>query len=243
MCTLSWFHGNDGYELFFNRDERHLRGSALPPTLRGGPPARVSPTDADAGGSWIASNAHGLTVCLLNGYRPADADGTFVSRGQVVLQLADYPDVTTALASLDRIDVQALRSFRIFAIDPRIVGSRVWDGETLSKNETPAVDEAIVSSSYRSAEVRRSRREWFRTLLSLRQGDDPASRAAAHMRAHASHQPERGPSSICMHRDDARTVSFSHVEAASHGTRFTYHDDSPCQAQEPTATVYLPRID
>lgn len=236
MCTLSWFPTSAGYELFFNRDERRSRGPARPPTLRAGSPRIVAPTDADAGGSWIAVNDRGLTVCLLNGYQSGDRTGTFVSRGQIVLELARQRDVAAALAVLERQEVRRLRSFQILAIDPHEQGTRTWDGERLGPVESPSADEVVVSSSFLWVEVCRSRRETFRQIV------DGKHRAAVHRRAHASHLPERGPSSICMHREDARTVSFSHVVVDREAVRFSYLDDAPCRASTPTTTLRMTRV-
>jgi len=34
MCTMTWFTKEDGYELFFNRDERKSRRRAQLPTVQ-----------------------------------------------------------------------------------------------------------------------------------------------------------------------------------------------------------------
>ncbi len=76
MCTVSWRAARDGYDLFFNRDELHTRAPELPPALSERDGVRfLAPRDGDHGGTWLAVNEHGLTVCLLNDYanpwRPA----------------------------------------------------------------------------------------------------------------------------------------------------------------------------
>ncbi|HEX5085378.1 MAG TPA: hypothetical protein VFY40_25355, partial [Blastocatellia bacterium] len=45
---------------------------------------------------------------------------------------------------------------------------------------------------------------------------------------HSSHFPAASAYSTCMHRDDARTVSFSKVNVSQDGIEFFYHADSPC---------------
>ena len=72
MCTVSWLYHPGGYQLFCNRDEKHHRLPALPPLScvhRG--MQYVAPVDGDAGGTWLAVNEAGLTLCLLNGNTPA----------------------------------------------------------------------------------------------------------------------------------------------------------------------------
>src|ERR1051326_3966193 len=68
VCTVSWTHQPGGYHLLCNRDEKRTRGAARAPELRliGGTRC-ISPADSDFGGTWIAVNEWGLTLCLLNG--------------------------------------------------------------------------------------------------------------------------------------------------------------------------------
>ena len=90
MCTLTWRLEPAGFDLFVNRDEQHSRRPALPPTveLENGL-SIAAPTDADAGGTWIAVNSNGLAICLLNGQTSADhAAASPVSRGLLVRALA-----------------------------------------------------------------------------------------------------------------------------------------------------------
>ena len=68
MCTVSWVHQPGGYHLLSNRDEKRTRGTASAPALveRGGV-RFIAPIDADFGGTWIAANEFGISLCLLNG--------------------------------------------------------------------------------------------------------------------------------------------------------------------------------
>ena len=75
VCTLSWFDAPDGYHLFFNRDERRTRRAEIPPAVRCRGSVRfIAPLDGDFGGTWIAANESGLTLCLLNGFGDSDGD-------------------------------------------------------------------------------------------------------------------------------------------------------------------------
>ena len=69
MCTVSWILSRGGYELFMNRDELRRRGPAQGPQLcQHEGSAFLAPHDSDGGGSWIAVNASGLGLTLLNRY-------------------------------------------------------------------------------------------------------------------------------------------------------------------------------
>ena len=95
VCTMSWLRDEDGYDLFFNRDEKRARLPAEPPAVRRvGSTAVLAAKDGEAGGSWLAVNEHGLTLALLNGYLGADAatapeTGQWISRGKLVMDLSD----------------------------------------------------------------------------------------------------------------------------------------------------------
>ena len=52
MCTVSWLHTPNGYQLLCNRDERHTRKPGLGPMIRNPAGVRViAPVDGDLGGS------------------------------------------------------------------------------------------------------------------------------------------------------------------------------------------------
>ena len=90
MCTASWLDRPEGFELFFNRDERRTRARSLPPRVVTAPDGTryLAPIDAESGGTWIAVNEHGLAVCLLNRYPEVLAPATPRSRGHLVTHLA-----------------------------------------------------------------------------------------------------------------------------------------------------------
>ncbi len=91
MCTVSWVHEDRGYQLFSNRDEKLTRGVANDPQLLCRDGVRfLAPIDGDFGGTWIAANEFGVSVCLLNGAAKSHraGDSHHRSRGQIVLDLA-----------------------------------------------------------------------------------------------------------------------------------------------------------
>jgi hypothetical protein len=45
---------------------------------------------------------------------------------------------------------------------------------------------------------------------------------------HKSHLPERGAFSVCVHREDAATLSYTEIEIASLTVSMHYHDGAPC---------------
>jgi hypothetical protein len=111
-----------------------------------------------------------------------------------------------------------------------------WAGRSLELELALPGVQPLVSSSFCSEEVRRSRTAVFERRVTSGRTADPA----LHRDYHRCHEPERGPRSPCMHRDDAETVSFSQVEIGERLIRFHYVPGAPCAGGRPW-TVELER--
>ena len=228
MCTMTWFVKEDGYELFFNRDERKSRRRAELPTSQINDGVQyISPTDADAGGTWIASNQYGVTVCLLNHYQfeQIETYKQWTSRGEMVRSFATVATISEADKKFNALDLDDYRAFRMFIIDHQ--GNNrlcVWDGHTSRIEHNVTTPKS--SSSVDARRVKSLRKQLFvdLNLAESKNTDD-------YIKYHASHSPSRSKESVCMHRDDANTVSFSHVSVSSQGVSFRYADGSPCEAE------------
>ncbi|MEE8061561.1 MAG: hypothetical protein V3T16_07005, partial [Gemmatimonadales bacterium] len=59
---------------------------------------------------------------------------------------------------------------------------------------------------------------------------------------HRGHVPERGVFSVCMHRDVAQTVSYSHIAVGPEEITFRYAPGPPCVTAV-DAPLHLQRID
>jgi hypothetical protein len=226
MCTASWRARDDGYDLFFNRDELLRRRPALPPALHERAGVRfIAPRDGDAGGSWIAANAFGVTLFLLNGFAGddrAEPAGGFASRGSLVVDLADARSADDAGARLGSCRLERFRSFWLAALDPGGAGLLGrWAGGTLACEPLSPAALPLTSSSFDTDEVRRTRQARFAARVG------PAAAIADHLAYHASHDPAAGPYSVCMHRPDAQTVSFSWVVVDRERVSFRYAPHAP----------------
>lgn len=242
MCTLTWFTTNSGYELFFNRDERLTRSRAEPPCVQNiDGVTLISPTDVDAGGTWIAVNQLGITVCLLNHYQfqQIETYKDWTSRGDIVKKFAVISDLNLVQEWFDDLPLDDYRAFRMFIIDPK-GGNRlcVWDGHAgrVEKNVTMPKS----SSSVDAKHVKAVRKDLFKNLnlVESRNSQD-------YINYHGSHLPARSKDSVCMHRDDAKTVSLSHVCVDGAKIYFRYADGSPCEAElgQPLSIDFLERRD
>ena len=236
MCTQSWIHAEDGYELFFNRDEAISRAAENPAReLERGGVRVLAPSDGESGGTWVSVNEHGLCVTLLNAYLPAPERDDYTTRGRLPLELAAQTTLATAADALTSTDLRGYRPFHVALVAPR---SRAllftWNGTDLSRDD--AESRMPLASSGADQEIAKTRRS--RHLLDLRAGKPITADLLA--RFHASH--EDGPSawSPCMHSERAETRSLCRVSVTEEYVRLTHTPGSPCRT-EPLAPLSLKR--
>lgn len=236
MCTLSWLESETQLEIFFNRDERDTRGPELPPRIEFSQGTRfIAPRDSDQGGTWVGVNEHGLVGGLLNGYRAGDLELIDArSRGSLVVDAMAYADSESAVSALRGSDLSRFRSFVLALLRPgRAPIVAEWDRVRLVVDEDASRRWPLISSSVAGPEVDVARRAVFHSLVA------PTSEDL--VLAHRSHL--NGPSaySVCMHRADGRTRSFTRIAVDSNGVRLTWSPDSPCTESKPTS-LELPRV-
>ena len=227
MCTASWLPGTDGYFLCFNRDESRSRLPGRPPSqaMVGGLQV-IAPSDGNHGGTWIGVNEAGLTVAVANRYQvprpPVPAER--ISRGLLVMELLGQ----RSLGELERaLPGRRLEQYEPFTLVGLAPGSPAhlwsWDGGDLVawQQEEPGL--LLASSAIDQEAAASARRDTFAQAAAL--GPlDPKALAAIH----ASHRPVRGPLSVCMHREDASTVSFTMVTVGWGRISLAHANGPPC---------------
>lgn len=224
MCTASWAPRPDGYTFCFNRDERRTRAPALPPAARDADGiAFLAPLDGDFGGTWIAVNQFGITLALLNRYQHAVAPEPREprSRGLIILDLIAAANLATIETGLRRLPHDQHRPFSLLAIAPGSPAMiAAWNGRALvvTRHANPGL--ILTSSSVTEPEVALARTATFAAL-------SPVS-AESLEAVHRSHRPERGRRSVCMHRPEAETQSYSRIEVTPEGVRMRHIAGSPC---------------
>lgn len=245
MCTLTWHDEPGGYQMFFNRDERRERKPAVPPSVqRRGDTRFIAPLDGDFGGTWIAVNEFGLSVCLLNGFPAADKTAltnrhAYTSRGHLTLTVIESPTAQRAAATLRELDLQRFRPFVLVAFEPGRGGVLArWSGSSLELAGGRPPRQPLVSSSFFTEAVRRNRLAVFRRLQREHTEWSPAE---LHLAFHRSHRPTAGPHSPCMHRPDASTVSFARTQVEETHVRLHYTPGSPCRSISPDPPIQLER--
>lgn len=244
MCTVSWRFHESGHSLWSNRDERHTRSDSAAPSLGlSDGLRRLAPVDPDGGGSWIAVNERGLTVCLVNRYhgaddlRPATEDdpGLFRSRGLLVLDLVGADTLADVERRIGGSDLARSRSFELVVLHGR-AGLRLgWDGRSLERADLAAGDghlPLLVSSPLDPTGVGAARERAFQRFVD--------GTPDGYDRFHRSHAPTAGSYSPCMHGDLARTRSLTRVDVDMHSVTLTHEGDSPC-ARRPADVARLSR--
>ena len=242
MCTVAFLaEATGGYLLGHNRDESRSRSRGLPPTrLWAGDRTVLAPRDPDGGGVWIGVNDAGVTLCLLNA---AEADASRLppapkSRGLVQAEALHLDSIQTAVEHLARTRavLDGVRAFHLVVVEPGTrgrpprVGRFRWDGLRARWDHPVGPSSLFVSSSLDQAAAERERfASWDRLLARERSPD--RDRLARWL---ASHEPERGPLSVCMHRPEARTVSRTLVRVSGATAEMAYVDGPPCRGVRET---------
>jgi uncharacterized protein with NRDE domain len=241
MCTATWTRDGAGYDLFFNRDEKRTRKPGLPPVVqaRNGMPF-IAPLDGDAGGTWLAANANGVSVGILNFYA-ADArraaEGRS-SRGLLVLALADARSAAEASSRLEKIVAADYRPFHLLVVDPSLAALHTWDGFEMVARQLAEGDLPVTTSSFDTEIVVAHRRA---RLGAMRVQHGEADVALLH-EYHLSREERGDAYSVLMRRPDAETVSISHVQVRPDVVRFTYWPRSLIDAgKDPGEPVLLAR--
>jgi hypothetical protein len=245
VCTLTWLESHGGYQLFFNRDERRSRlPAAEPEPALSGATRYVAPLDGDRGGTWIAVSEHGLAACLLNGFvsigePPPVTRGAYETRGLLVPAVIESSSVPAALQHLETLDLARFQPFMLVLFEPDHRPTLAhWDGSRLEIGDEALTKQPLVSSSFYTEEVRSLRTATLHRFLDRPGSGDKTER---HLAYHRSHHPSRGPYSPCMHREDARTVSFSWVAVDRERIRFRYTPGPPCRGLRRSPAVSLSR--
>jgi hypothetical protein len=245
MCTLSVVARENGYLLGMNRDERIERGAGCGPEAREIDGTRVIyPTDGE-GGTWIGVNEQGIALALLNWNEFPVAVNTPKrrSRGLLIAAVLASRSLGELRAQIEVFHFEGMSPFRLIAICPA-------ESQTCEWRWNPAGMDSL-SHGWQV-------RHWFSSSLSDREAEslrgaacraawkDPDAGSASWLRKlHASHVDVPGPFSLCVHRPDVRTLSYTEIECWSAEIRMEHFVCSPCVAMagHSTELVWKRRLD
>jgi hypothetical protein len=261
MCTISFLPKSRGFYLAMNRDEKRDRLTGLAPTVVKLEKHRAMFPREPTGGTWISANDAGVCLALINWHRiKREPDNGIRSRGEIISKLAGISTSGEISAAITNLPLRELRPFRLIAIAPtesRVIEWR-WNLERLTSCDYEWQRQHWFSSGF---DEHRAELERAKICASpVAGGGDPGHRkrsrrcnsagvnAAGYSlhwlrRLHRSHEPERGPFSICMHRATAATVSYTEVAVSNLSIVMRYKDGPPCSRKSTTTkTCKLSRV-
>jgi len=227
MCTVSFVPTSRGFYLAMNRDEKRERFAALLPEIVEFESHRSIFPREPTGGTWISVNDGGVCLALINWHRiRRKPKNDILSRGLIVRQLAGEISADQIATSVKRLPLRKLRPFRLIVIAPdqKCITELRWNVQRLTRCDHGWQRQHWFSSGLDEprAEVERAR-----TCASANtKASGPTLKQLRKL--HCSHAPTRGPFSICMHRADAATVSYTEVSVTEKSVSMRYADGPPC---------------
>lgn len=231
MCSVSWCLDTSGYQLFFNRDEQKTRAPALVPQSFFQQQTHVlMPIDPVGNGSWISLNEHGVSLCLLNNYQGQKPEGPLISRGQLLKSLSSESSIANVEAQFSQLALDRFAPFILLAFERsnNQVRAFEWDGKhaNVSYVTSPQFSSAVTlekASAYRQSTYDKA----------------PIKNTDAYLAFHSNHHPEQPHLSVCMHREDAETVSFTRIHVSGDRMEMSYVPGSPCTHLSPATLAAL----
>jgi hypothetical protein len=231
MCTFSFIPKSGGFLVGMNRDEQRSRTMALPPAVqRCGDLSALYPSEP-GGGTWIGLNEAGLCVALINWYsRPQYCGTPAFSRGAIIPQLLAFSSLEETERTLHALPSERLNPFRLFVIGQSSQEVREYRSQEsgMERVDHPWTTGHWFSSGHDEASATTTRGAVCRKAS----GVPDAGTLPWLESLHASHDPERGADSVCMHRGDAVTVSLTLLEITGNSACMRYHSGSPCRSHE-----------
>jgi len=220
VCTLTLLQTDTGYVVTMNRDEHRDRFEGGMTLKHGEQGSYCYPLDPEGGGTWIAMNAYGVTVALLNRYLTPTIDKA-ISRGKLVsgaISLGSYKNVCDHIAALDW---NNYNPFDCVVIDQSGQSTLFsWDrGQASMENPSTSEPFLLTSSAFRFDEVQDYRRSQFKTWWE-RYG------TATDIDAFHLEQSELlENSAVLMSREDTHTKSIVQISADSEEMGLRYFDE------------------
>jgi hypothetical protein len=199
----------------------------------------VLPVDPISGGTWVAVNDAGLALALLNVNAKKGPSGTCAgmqSRGKIIPALLHADTPLSAAFSALTLDPAQYAPFRLVLVN-RHEGVEVYsDGTRIRLVYWIGLmrPQFFTSSGLGDQVVEGPRRQLFSEFF-----DRPGDQLTQQDAFHRHRWPDRPHLSVCMDRQDARTVSHTVVSLGPDRVTLTYHPDAPDRPAE-TLTLTLP---
>ena len=235
MCTLTlaWQVFDDApVVVAANRDEA-LDRPADPPDVFRAAPLVIAPRDAEAGGTWIGVNEHGVFAGITNRWTEADLAGER-SRGLLVAEALEMTSAADAAAHVERTtEKNEYDGFNLVVADAVDAIHLGWDGALSRTAFGPGVHVVVNVGFDESFTLPSERRD-----LGEQQAENArAVRAALEPRSDETAEEwlERAGAvlgdheyGVCVHGDGFGTRSSS-LLSIGEDTRYAFADGPPCR--------------
>lgn len=228
MCTLTVVTRNDTYLMAMNRDEKIARGTGFPPEIHEFDGTRaIYPSDGD-GGTWFATNEYGIAFALLNWNDVArhGIDAKTWSRGRVIPALIDSRSLSDLHEVFGVSNFKGMMPFRLVGVFPS--EQQIWEWRWDSK-QLEFQAHMWESRHWFSSSLSDARAEGVRgAVCGTAQHESDAGSVSWLRRLHASHAGDPGPLSLCVHREDVKTLSYSELMVTPEYVQMGHFRGSPC---------------
>lgn len=227
MCTLSFFPTNHGMRLGMNRDEHKSRIKALPPSIHQNQPVAYLAPNEPGGLTWIGVGTNGNVFALLNWYSiHTKSSAPSHSRGKIIPATIHHRTQETLQDALLQLVQQTYRPFRLITFLSKSQVCIEWrhDGIGLEKLPHAWQPNLWASSGFHERNAQNVRHlYWQKSKRTKIFGSVPWIRSF-----HQSHLPDKGAYSVCMHREEAETVSYTEIEIKKNLVLMSYAEGPPC---------------
>ena len=223
MCTVTFIPTKNTVFLTSNRDEKILRGKALPPAIKKLASGNLLyPVDADKGGTWMIARDNGTVGVLLNGAETAHtpAPPYRKSRGLVLVEIMQEAE---PLAWFSNKNLQGIEPFTLILYLSQKLVQCYWNGHHVSIKHLD-VNKAYIwsSSTLYSPQIISKRSYWFQTWL-----QQTAITQEAIINFHTFGGDGDRTNDLLMKREgDSNTVSITSVALQHKGLSMLYKEFS-----------------
>ncbi len=241
MCTTTVIPlSKGGYRLARNRDaQRNHPAASRPEIVTEKGVQIIYPVDPTTEGGWISVNEAGLCLDIMGSYADDQAHLKNYRKdfGVLIPRFAHHATAAEALEQI-RKDVKpgTYGPFSMLCVDGRSAYAITSDGQELKdKKYTINRCPMFTCSTLGNKVVQQSRKNLYDAML--RKSPTPAKQDAFH-----AHQwPSQPHLSVCMERDDARTVSLTVVTMMADSVSMLYHDGMP-NRNCPESELVIPKV-
>ena len=237
MCTLvlAWqVFADTPVVAAANRDELLDRPSE-PPAVRNWETCAVAPLDAEAGGTWIGYNKHGVLAAITNRWTDTDLSGDR-SRGLLVRDVLRHETAESAIRYVEReLDARSYEGFNLAVADAAAAMLVEWDGRRRLRQFEPGVHVVVNTGADGAFSIPANRAETAETQAdnagtvraALRPDPGEGSEAWLDRAGTVVADHEYG---VCVHGDGFGTRSSSLIRLGD-GVTYEFADGPPCRAE------------